>query len=80
MPIIDKGTHRCEKCSRVFEWEYFEPLRNHRSQSLYQAERLPDPKRAVRKVWSNDPGYRKNCPYCGHDNEIRSGTAEEHDG
>jgi len=72
MPVIDKGTHQCEKCNREFEWVYFEFVRNHMSQSIYQVERMPDSRLLVRK-YQDTTGrmiYRKNCPHCDYDNEI----------
>jgi len=72
MPIIDKGTHQCDKCCRVFEWIDFELIKNRMSQSRFQAERIPDSHLLVRKYLGADgkPVYRKNCPYCDYDNQF----------
>lgn len=72
MPVIDKGTHRCQKCGRKFEWEYNEPVRDLMRQSCYRVETLPDPKLQVHSVSERNgiPVYWKNCPHCDYDNEI----------
>lgn len=73
MPVVDAGTHRCKRCGKLFEWEYFEPARSHMSSPFYQVEKMPDPKRLVRMISGPDGllTYRKNCPHCDYGNEIR---------
>ena len=73
MPVIDTGTHRCPKCSRIFEWEYSKSTRDHMSQSYYHVEKMPNPKLQVHRVSRENRAtvYWKNCPHCGFNNEIR---------
>ena len=72
MPVIDKGTHQCKKCGQEFEWVYFEFVRNHMSQSIYQVEMIPDSHLLVRKYTGTNGNavYRKNCPHCDYENKI----------
>ena len=79
MPIIDKGTFRCKKCGKVFEWVDFELIKHRMGQSRFQVERIPDSRLLARKYLGEDGRsiYRKNCPYCDYDNQFCGDEQED---
>ncbi len=80
MPIKYSGKHRCDKCQKVFDWAYFEPLRQSAHSSLYQVETLPDAKLLVHRFDAREDGgfnAAKNCPFCDHYNRFVFNTTDE---
>ncbi|MBQ8619306.1 MAG: hypothetical protein IJ418_17635 [Clostridia bacterium] len=73
MPIKYSGKHRCDKCQRIFEWAYFETIRQSASSSFYQVEALPDTKLLVHRFVAREDGSfdaTKNCPFCDYYNRF----------
>ena len=72
MPIKFTGNHICEKCSKSFEWNYFELTRQHLSDAPIVAEPMPNVTMVHDFKTNSEGGYdvAVNCPYCDYDNHV----------
>ena len=72
MPIVYADVHTCEKCGRVFKWNYFEPKRQ-RIESKLTVESIPHGITLVHSCHQRDNriyDIEVNCPYCDFDNHF----------
>lgn len=66
MPIKFSDNHICEKCGKIFEWNYFESVRTRIDSPYFVVEKMPTDKTLVHSFEKSDDGYMVavNCPYC----------------
>lgn len=80
MPIVITARHRCEKCSKVFEWNHFEKTKDPMGLSLYRVESIPTDKNLAYRCQRNDKGKYNvivNCPHCHYENRFEYSPDEE---
>lgn len=74
MPIIFTDNQKCEKCSKVFEWNYFELKRQTIDSSQIKMESIPSNRTLAHNFQQIDiDAYyvKVNCPHCGFDNHFK---------
>lgn len=74
MPIVFTDNHHCEKCGKLFEWNYFNQMRQHIDSSQLEVESMPQGKTLVHSCQQSDEGIYEiqvNCPYCDFDNHFK---------
>lgn len=72
MPILFAGSHVCEKCKKLFEWNYFEQKRQ-RINSDIKPEIVPQDKTLAHYCCQRANGVydvEVNCPHCDFDNHF----------
>mgnify|MGYP003478944952 FL=1 len=72
MPVIFGDRHTCDRCSRKFDWVYFDIIRSKLSSGIFKVEKIPDETKAYRVEALEDGSHRIyiNCPFCGADNRF----------
>ena len=73
MPIIFTDIHTCEKCKNVFEWNYFELIRQNINSKRFKVESMPHGITLVHSCQQRDNGIydiKVNCPHCDFDNHF----------
>ena len=71
MPIIFTDNHVCEKCGKIFEWNYFKIIRQNIDSPHSEVETMPCGKNLAHSCQNkSDDIYNieVNCPYCDFDN------------
>lgn len=77
MPIIYTDNYRCEKCGKIFEWNYFELKRQKINSTIFEVETMPHRKTLAHnfnQVDINTYYVEVNCPYCDFDNHFYIGV------
>ncbi|MCH5299012.1 MAG: hypothetical protein J1E96_04530 [Ruminococcus sp.] len=77
MPIKFTDKHICEKCNTIFEWNYFEIIRNKLSDPIYFVDTQPVDKCYVREFRKKDSNIYEVvvfCPKCGRENKFEYKT------
>lgn len=72
MPIIFTDKHTCQKCGKVFEWNYFELIHQNIDSPHFTVETVPL-KTLVHSCQQKDIGVydiEVNCPNCDFDNHF----------
>lgn len=73
MPIIFTDNHTCERCGKVFEWNYFELIRQNINSSQLKVEPMPHGKTLAHSCQQRNNGIfdiEVNCPHCDFDNHF----------
>ncbi|MDD4781916.1 MAG: hypothetical protein PHT02_15115 [Tissierellia bacterium] len=63
--ILDKGVHKCEKCKREFEWNYFQLPRDENVHEIPTDLKLVH---TYKHLSNNKVSIAVNCPHCDYDN------------
>jgi len=73
MPIIFTDNYTCERCGKVFEWNYFELIRQNIDSPKFIVESMPQGKPLAHSCRQRDNGFYDieiNCPNCNFDNHF----------
>ncbi len=73
MAIIFTDNHICEKCGKIFEWNYFKSERQKIDSPQFKVESYPYGKTLVHSFRQRSSGIYDigvNCPYCDFDNHF----------
>jgi len=74
LPIIFTDDHTCERCKKVFEWNYFELIRQKNIDSpQFKFEPMPHGKTLAHSCQNRNNGIydiEVNCPHCNFDNHF----------
>ena len=73
MPIKLSDTYTCDKCGKIFDWYYFELIRQNINSPQFLVETIPQAKTLVHSCQEIDNNIFKigvNCPYCSFDNHF----------
>jgi hypothetical protein len=71
MPIIFSDKRICEKCGKIFEWNYFELVRQNIDSPQFVPETMPHRLTLVNSCHQRDIGSYDigvTCPHCDFDN------------
>lgn len=73
MPIKFTDNHTCEKCGKVFEWNYFELIRQNIDSPQFNIELIPQMKTLAHSCHKRDNliyDIEVNCPHCDYNNRF----------
>lgn len=73
MPIIFTDSHICERCGKVFEWNFFELIHQNIDSPQFIIETIPSGVTLAHGCQQKDNGIYNievNCPSCNFDNHF----------
>lgn len=80
MPVMFSDKHVCEKCKQLFEWHYFDLMRQKMTSQFFVIETIPSGTTIAyycQRSIDNSYNIKVNCPHCDFDNHFTHKPKED---